>query len=173
MKTTGITRRIDELGRIVIPKEIRKNMHIKSGEMLEIYLDNPDMITLKKHSIINEGQSFLECFINNIGRKIKCDVYLISLNNIIFSTDNKVVGKPLSNSLEEMVNSSKLSFKECDELELTSECLIKKPFDVYAISPNGDLAGFLIFKYKEAPDDKTTEFIRFSTDFINDYLEEG
>ena len=40
MKTTGITRRIDELGRIVIPKEIRKNMHLKPGELLEIFLND-------------------------------------------------------------------------------------------------------------------------------------
>ena len=40
MKTTGITRRIDELGRIVIPKEIRKNMHLKAGELIEIILND-------------------------------------------------------------------------------------------------------------------------------------
>ena len=49
MKTTGIIRRIDELGRIVIPKEIRKNLRIKNGESLEIYLEN-DSIILKKYS---------------------------------------------------------------------------------------------------------------------------
>ena len=48
MKTTGITRRIDELGRIVIPKEIRKNMHLKPGELLEIFLNDSETITLKK-----------------------------------------------------------------------------------------------------------------------------
>lgn len=47
MKTTGITRRIDELGRIVIPKEIRKNMHLKTGELLEIFLSDSETITLK------------------------------------------------------------------------------------------------------------------------------
>ena len=51
MKTTGIIRRIDELGRIVIPKEIRKNLRIKNGESLEIYLEN-DSIILKKYSQI-------------------------------------------------------------------------------------------------------------------------
>ena len=51
MKTTGIIRRIDELGRIVIPKEIRKNLRIKNGESLEIYLEN-DSIILRKYSQI-------------------------------------------------------------------------------------------------------------------------
>ena len=48
MKSTGIIRRIDELGRIVIPKEIRKNLRIKEGENLEIYIEN-DNIILKKY----------------------------------------------------------------------------------------------------------------------------
>ena len=49
MKTTGVIRRIDELGRIVIPKEIRKSLRIKNGESLEVYLDG-DSIILKKFS---------------------------------------------------------------------------------------------------------------------------
>ena len=48
MKATGVVRRIDELGRIVIPKEIRKTLRIREGESLEIYLDNQENIVLKK-----------------------------------------------------------------------------------------------------------------------------
>ena len=51
MKSTGVVRRIDELGRIVIPKEIRKNMRIKSGDNLEIFLEG-DNILLRKYSPI-------------------------------------------------------------------------------------------------------------------------
>ena len=51
MKTTGIVRRIDELGRIVIPKEMRKNLRIKTGDNLEIMV-NDDTIVLKKSSEI-------------------------------------------------------------------------------------------------------------------------
>ena len=60
MKTTGITRRIDDLGRIVIPKEIRKNLHLKTGELLEIFIDDLDSIILKKHSVINRKDDFIE-----------------------------------------------------------------------------------------------------------------
>ena len=49
MKTTGVVRRIDELGRIVIPKEIRKTLKIKDGESLEIFLEDGNII-LKKYS---------------------------------------------------------------------------------------------------------------------------
>ena len=49
MKTTGIIRRIDELGRIVIPKELRKNLKIGNGDSLEILIDGEDIV-LKKYS---------------------------------------------------------------------------------------------------------------------------
>ena len=51
MKATGVVRRIDDLGRIVIPKEIRKTLRIKDGESVEIFLEN-DNIVLKKYSPI-------------------------------------------------------------------------------------------------------------------------
>lgn len=47
MKTTGVVRRTDDLGRIVIPKEIRKNMGIREGESMEIFLDGEDIVLRK------------------------------------------------------------------------------------------------------------------------------
>ena len=52
MKETGIVRRIDELGRIVIPKEIRKNLRINTGDNVEIYMDENNKIILKKFSTV-------------------------------------------------------------------------------------------------------------------------
>ena len=49
MKITGLTRRVDSLGRIVIPKELRRMLHIKEGSPLEIYMDADETIVLKKY----------------------------------------------------------------------------------------------------------------------------
>ena len=54
MKATGIIRRIDDLGRIVIPKEIRKTMHIRESDPLEIFTERDGAIILKKYSPIGE-----------------------------------------------------------------------------------------------------------------------
>ena len=58
MSTTGIIRRIDELGRIVIPKEIRKNLRIKNGDNLEILVEGED-ITLRKYSQIENLENMV------------------------------------------------------------------------------------------------------------------
>lgn len=58
MKATGIVRRIDDLGRVVIPKEIRKTLRIKEGTPLEIFTDREGQIILKKYSPIGELNTF-------------------------------------------------------------------------------------------------------------------
>ena len=58
MKATGIVRRIDDLGRIVIPKEIRRTLRIREGDPLEIYTDKDGEVILKKYSPIGEISSF-------------------------------------------------------------------------------------------------------------------
>ena len=58
MKATGIVRRIDELGRIVVPKEIRRTLRIREGDPLEIFTDKDGEIILKKYSPIGELSIF-------------------------------------------------------------------------------------------------------------------
>lgn len=57
MKATGIVRRIDDLGRVVIPKEIRRNLHIRDGEPLEIYIEDGGVM-FKKYSLMSTISSF-------------------------------------------------------------------------------------------------------------------
>ena len=54
MKATGIVRRIDDLGRVVIPKEIRRTMRLREGDFLEIYTNTDDEIIFKKYSLVDE-----------------------------------------------------------------------------------------------------------------------
>ncbi len=58
MKATGVVRRIDDLGRIVIPKEIRRTLRIKEGDPLEIFTDREGQVILKKYSPIGELSEF-------------------------------------------------------------------------------------------------------------------
>ena len=58
MKATGIVRRIDDLGRVVIPKEIRRTMRIREGEPLEIFTDAGGSVIFKKYSPVGELSTF-------------------------------------------------------------------------------------------------------------------
>ena len=102
MKSTGITRRIDDLGRIVIPKEIRKNLKIKENEVLEIFINN-DEIILKKFSPFNDSEKVLSDYIKVINDMTGNDVIITDRDKVILST-KKLEEKLLNKKLSEYVN---------------------------------------------------------------------
>lgn len=170
MKTTGITRRIDELGRIVIPKEIRKNLHIKSGELLEIYLSDSDTISLKKHSILNNDQEFIKYYIKALSKKTNSDIFVTSLDKIVFSTIPDFVDKYISSQFEEQIKNGSI-FKNVSKLVLFKDFEIDDNFMIFPISPNGDIVGVMIYAFKKKNDENYDELIKFSTYFLESYLE--
>ncbi len=172
MQNTGITRRIDELGRIVIPKELRKNLHIKNGEMLEIFLNSKDEIILKKYSRIKNDYPLIEPFLKSISNKLSCEIFFTDLSNIIISTDEKYNNDLLSDNFEDIVSSKKMSFSNLKNLDITENYKIEKPFDVYLLSPGGDLFGFIIYKYNKEISKEEKELVKFLSDFIEKFLEE-
>ena len=87
MKTTGVIRRIDDLGRIVIPKEIRKTMRIKNGESLEIYLDE-DSIILKKYSPIESLETIASKYVETFNRVLKHNVIVTDKDRVIAIAGN-------------------------------------------------------------------------------------
>ena len=68
VKATGIVRRIDDLGRIVIPKEIRRTLHIRESDPLEIYTDREGQIILKKYSPIGEMSTFARQYAESLAQ---------------------------------------------------------------------------------------------------------
>ena len=73
MKATGIVRRIDDLGRVVIPKEIRRTLRIREGDPLEIFTDREGEIILKKYSPIGDQQT-VSHYRNRFYRICNCSV---------------------------------------------------------------------------------------------------
>ena len=74
MKATGIVRRIDDLGRVVIPKEIRRTMRIREGDPLEIYTNSGGEVIFKKYSPIGELSGFAAQYADAISRSSKAGV---------------------------------------------------------------------------------------------------
>lgn len=66
MKATGIVRRIDDLGRVVVPKEIRRTLRIREGDPLEIFVAREGEVILKKYSPINELSEFADEYVQSL-----------------------------------------------------------------------------------------------------------
>lgn len=83
MKATGIVRRIDDLGRVVIPKEIRRTMRIREGDPLEIYTDAGGEVIFKKYSPIGELSSFAELFAESMAGSTKLSVIITDRDHCV------------------------------------------------------------------------------------------
>lgn len=102
MKTTGIIRRIDDLGRIVIPKELRKTLRIKNGDSLEIFVDNEDII-LKKYSPMESIEEAASRYVDSFSGVIKHSVIVTDKDRVIAvsgSLKKRYLGKEISEFTE-------------------------------------------------------------------------
>ncbi len=83
MKATGIVRRIDDLGRVVIPKEIRRTMRIREGDPLEIFTDREGEVILKKYSPIGELGIFAKQYAESLSETLNCTVCITDTDLVI------------------------------------------------------------------------------------------
>lgn len=107
MKATGIVRRIDDLGRIVIPKEIRRTLHIRESDPLEIFTDHEGAIILKKYSPIGEMGSFAKQYAESLSQVSGHLALIADRDQIIAAAgggSKQMIGKSLGKALEEKMN---------------------------------------------------------------------
>ena len=83
MKATGIVRRIDDLGRVVIPKEIRRTMRIREGDPLEIFTDREGEVIFKKYSPIGEMNSFAQQYAETLYKTCGFGVVITDRDSVI------------------------------------------------------------------------------------------
>ena len=105
MKATGVVRRIDDLGRVVIPKEIRKVHRIKEGDPLEIFTDKEGEIILKKYSPIGELTEFASSYADTIAKTtghITCITDKDTVIAVSGGAKKDYLEKNLSKQLEEL-----------------------------------------------------------------------
>lgn len=151
MKSTGITRKIDELGRIVIPKEIRRNLGIRDGESLEIFTDE-DSIILKKHSQIERYEEMGAKLGEIINAIFKVDVIITDREKVIVATNNKdLVDKRLNKDLIYLIdNREELMEKQMPNINFDN-INIQGYFTIVPIIASIDSLGLVIIV---ANDDK-------------------
>ncbi len=162
MKATGVVRRIDDLGRIVIPKEIRRNFKINEGDSLEIFVDSNGII-LKKYSLLDD--------MVEIANHLVDSVLKVYGKNIIITDKEKViaVSKELNKEYydKELTSTIKEKIEERNEFLIQNDTMIvlnQKNSSSYYLVPilaNSDSLGSVIFVDQEitGEDKNLTKFI--------------
>lgn len=106
MKATGIVRRIDDLGRIVVPKEIRRTLRIREGDPLEIFTSREGEIMLKKYSPVGELGEFARSYAQALAQTTEALVCITDREYVIAAAGTgkkEVEGEQLSEEMEEMI----------------------------------------------------------------------
>lgn len=109
MKDTGITRRIDQLGRIVIPREIRKVLRIKEGDTLEFYSEK-DQIVIKKYSPVAVLADNAQAVAHGIKELTEKTCVIVDTDKVVYVSDNKhkdIIGKHISERLAKALSERK------------------------------------------------------------------
>jgi AbrB family transcriptional regulator (stage V sporulation protein T) len=159
LKATGIVRRIDDLGRVVIPKEIRRTLRIREGDPLEIFTDKEGEIILKKYSPIGELGTFAKEYADSLSQTtghITCIVDKDQIIAVSGGSKRDFIDKHISGTLEKVIN-NRNSFKS-SRMEQNFVPIFEDDLDsVYShehITPiiaEGDVMGAVVFL---SPDQK-------------------
>ncbi len=103
MKATGIVRRIDDLGRVVVPKEIRRTLRIREGDPMEIFTDREGEIILKKYSPIGELGTFSQQYADAVYQATKYSILVCDKDQFIAAAGlpkKEIIGSPIHSDLE-------------------------------------------------------------------------
>ena len=158
MKATGVVRRIDDLGRIVIPKEIRKTLRIKEGDPLEIFTDKDGEIILKKYSPIGELSEFAIGYAETLAKTtghIACITDKDTVIAVSGAPKKEFLQQSLSQELEEVMDNKEIyTSKENNEVSLpiTQNDNKERKYNsqvVYPIISQGDTIGSIILISKD------------------------
>nr|WP_300305591.1 stage V sporulation T C-terminal domain-containing protein [uncultured Anaerostipes sp.] len=180
MRATGIVRRIDDLGRIVIPKEIRKTMHIRESDPLEIFTERDGGIILKKYSPIGEMSTSAQQYADAIAASLPHTVCVCDQDSVIAAAGpngKKLLGKILHSQAEDALHDRKqmiLERKNPDFFPLVSD--FPEEFVEIALATiiaEGDAIGLMCILSNEGPlTDQDLLMARIGACFLGKQMED-
>ena len=154
MISSGIIRRIDDLGRIVIPKEIRKKLHIKTGDNLEILIDG-DSIILKKYSFVENISDIIDSYTKAFNNVLNYNVFITDTDKIISvagNLKNKYNNLSISSFVEKLIERrEKIVTSKKSSIELSSGIFEDAFYITSPIICNGDAFGAVIIVSLNTP----------------------
>lgn len=180
MKATGIVRRIDDLGRVVIPKEIRRTLRIREGDPLEIFVDREGEVILKKYSPIGELGDFAKEYSDSLYESLKHITLICDRDTIIAVAGaskkeymDKQIGSIVETAMEErrtVAENNPGEYEICDG--------VREQYESFVIAPivaGGDPIGAVILVSKESGtnmDDLETKMAETAAGFLAKQMEQ-
>ena len=164
MKATGIVRRIDDLGRVVIPKEIRRTMRIREGDPLEIFTSKDGEVIFKKYSLLGGVDEFAAQLCETLSKSTGATVAVTDRDSVIAaagSARRDLIGKHISPQLEQIMEDRGIYRADAQERSVfVTESLDRYCASVAApIISEGDALGLVLFVGNEGdPPAGDTEF---------------
>ena len=161
VKATGIVRRIDDLGRIVVPKEIRRTLRIREGDPLEIYTNREGEIVLKKYSPVGELGEFAFCYAQALAQTASALVCISDRDDVIAAAGNgkkDMEGQVLSQQMQDLME-KRGTFVLTEESGMPpvtekDQKLDARSLVVSSILCNGDCQGAVIILDKSGEQDR-------------------
>ncbi|MFD1736905.1 stage V sporulation protein T [Bacillus salitolerans] len=154
MKATGIVRRIDDLGRVVIPKEIRRTLRIREGDPLEIFVDRDGEVILKKYSPISELSDFAKEYADALYDSLGHTILICDRDSFIAvagGSKKEYLSKNISEQVEKIMEERGSVLEPTEKkvaiVEGTEETL---SYTVGPIVANGDPIGAVVILSKDA-----------------------
>lgn len=179
MKATGIVRRVDDLGRIVIPKEIRRTLRIREGDPLEIYTEKDGGVIFRKYSPMGDLQEFAAQMCESIGSATGHIAAISDRDTIIAlhgAPKKELMDKPNSEALEKLMEQRKNYLYRAGDAPILASDAAEK-YQLGAASPilsQGDLMGcvMLLLGEGDAPLQESAEGLaRTAAGFLGRQME--
>ena len=180
MKATGIVRRIDDLGRVVIPKEIRRTMRIREGDPLEIYTDSEGEVIFKKYSPVGELSDFAGQYAEVLFKTAGAPVLVCDRDHVVAVSGlpkKEMLERRISPALEEMIEQRKPfvyergSNRRFQPVEGVERCASVQ----YPIVAAGDVCGSIMFLASDddsGPSEAEEKLIQTAAGFLGKQMEE-
>ena len=177
MKATGIVRRIDDLGRVVIPKEIRRTLRIREGDPLEIFVDRDGEVILKKYSPISELSDFAKEYAEALYSSLLNPVLICDRDSYIAvagSSKKDFLNRNISDFVEKVMEERNVVLEnDIQEVSLVDGQIENS--SAYTISPiiaNGDPIGaVIIFAYEGSLGEPEKKSIETAANFLAKQME--
>lgn len=180
MKATGIVRRIDDLGRVVIPKEIRRTLRIREGDPLEIFTSNDGEVIFKKYSPIGELSAFAGEYAEILHKTSSKPVVVCDRDHVVSVSGvpkKELLERRISSALEELIDQRKSYFfsGEGNSKLFPVEGVEREALIAYPIISAGDVCGSILLLAEEegsVPSEAEEKLLQAAAGFLGKQMEE-